>query len=91
MATASSRTSACLGGEALRDDSKRESQHERREPEDRAGDRRDRRLLFILGPPVRGLSQPIPYFDGRHHDDDRRGENDPDGDGIDAGSGSLVS
>jgi hypothetical protein len=68
---------------AFRDDSERERQHERRQPEDGAGNRGDRRFLFILRPPVLGMPQAIPRFDGDHHDDDRAGEECPDGDGID--------
>ena len=71
MAMASSRTSALLVGMALRDDSERERQHERRQPQDGAGDGGDRRFLFILRPPAHGMPQPIPGFDGDHHDEDR--------------------
>ena len=68
----------------LRDDAKCEGQHKGRQPQDGAGDGGDRRFLFILRPPVHGMPQPVPDCDRNHHDDDRAGEDSPNGYGIEA-------
>jgi hypothetical protein len=67
---------------ALRDDAKRERQHERRQPQDGAGDGGDRRFLFLLRPPVHDTPQQIPGFDGYHDNDERPGEHRPQRYGI---------